>query len=199
MLRPATDNASRTITEPVLRTMLASLGASDIDHHGRSLSEHLVGTWRLLTEWRNAPMIAVAGGFHSIYGTEEFKTKALPLSERSRVAAMIGAKAEELAYLFGAADRRGLFNAPDAEPVYVFLPATGETVLIDGSAYSSLIEIEAANIVEQAMHQQGVPNHVVRFWLQAFESRRHCLSAAAMVAIESVLAGYSGSTPGSGP
>jgi len=132
----------------------------------------------------------VAGAFHSVYGTEEFRSRTLPLSKRATLVALIGEEAEELVYLFGAADRRSFYSFPNAGPFSVALPATGESVLIDDITYASLIEIEAANIVEQAMHQRGVPDHVVRFWLDAFRSRRHCLSTGAMDAVESVLAGY---------
>ncbi|MBV8156048.1 MAG: hypothetical protein JO278_00230 [Dyella sp.] len=199
MTQLATANAASAMTEQMLRTALDGFGANEINHHGRPLTEHLVGTWRLLMQWQNPPIIALAGAFHSVYGTEEFKARALPLSKRPTLVALIGEEAEALVHLFGAADRKSLYNVPDAGPFSIALPATGESVLIDGRTYSSLIEIEAANIVEQAMHQRGVPAHVVGFWIDAFESKRHCLSAGAMNAVEAVLAGYraqAGSAPG---
>lgn len=176
--------------EQVFRQALTHLGADEVDHHGRALTEHLLGTWRLLEEWRNPPSVASAGAFHSVYGTEEFKTKTLPLSKRSAIAALIGSEAEELVYLFCLADRRGFYKQPDSGPFSVLLPANGERIEIDNRIYASLLEIEAANIVEQAMHQTAVPDHVVSFWLQAFDSKRCFLSAGAAAAYRSALSGY---------
>ncbi|MDF3889138.1 DUF6817 domain-containing protein [Cupriavidus basilensis] len=36
-----------------LRDVLSALGTDDINHHGRQLSEHLVGTYALLAAWGN--------------------------------------------------------------------------------------------------------------------------------------------------
>ncbi|MGE8364025.1 hypothetical protein ACU4GI_44990 [Cupriavidus basilensis] len=36
-----------------LRNVLSALGTDDINHHGRPLSAHLVGTYALLAAWGN--------------------------------------------------------------------------------------------------------------------------------------------------
>ncbi|KDP85836.1 hypothetical protein CF70_011550 [Cupriavidus sp. SK-3] len=63
-------------------------------------------------------------------------------------------------------------------------------VAIGRDTYAALLEIEAANIVEQAANQKGVPQSVVQFWLRAFESRRIFLSEGAVAAYRVVLGNY---------
>ncbi len=171
------------------RKFLSSLGADEINHHDRSLSEHLIGTFRLLSKWGNSSEVAAAGAFHSIYGTEEFKTRAVSLERRSEIVALIGEDAEALVYLFGAADRRSFYDIVDGEPPFVTIPnKENERFEITEAQYKSLLELEAANIVDQAMHQRGVPDSVIIFWINAFRSKRKFLSAEAVAESEAVLA-----------
>ncbi|MGT2431868.1 DUF6817 domain-containing protein [Cupriavidus basilensis] len=176
--------------EQTIRRWLTGFGADEVHHHGRPLTEHLVGTWRLLRTWGNPAPVAIAGGFHSVYGTEEFRTRTLPLSARATVASLIGEEAEGLVYLFCLADRRSLFKLRDEGPFHLQLPATGEQVEVKYGVYAAMLEIEVANIVEQAQHQTGVPRRVVEFWLHAFDSKRGCLSSGAAVAYRDILTSY---------
>src|SRR4029077_20396088 len=52
-----------------------------------------------------------AGMFHSIYGTEKFQGFILPLERRDEVRALIGERAERLAYLNCAMDRASFDRA----------------------------------------------------------------------------------------
>lgn len=176
------------MTEVKYRNALSLLGADDVNHHGRKLTEHLIGTYSLLLKWGNSPKVAAAGAFHSIYGTEEFKTRAISLNRRAEIAALIGNEAETLAYLFGVSDRRRFYEVKDGEKPFVTIPAEGNATLeITEEQYRSLLEIEVANIVEQAMHQTGVPDTVIRFWINAFEAKHMCLSKGAAVESKAVL------------
>ena len=187
----ASKKMNREITDAAtLRDALSALGADDIDHHGRPLSVHLIGTYALLGAWGNPDFVALAGAFHSIYGTEEFAAKAQPLSRRGTIARLIGTEAENLAYAFCIADRRALYNVPIEGPFHMVTPAHGHRVAISRGTYAALLEIEVANIVEQAANQKGVPQAVVQFWLRAFESRRLFLSRGAVAAYRVALADY---------
>jgi hypothetical protein len=62
-----------------------------------------------------------------------------------------------LAYLFCLADRRSLFEQADTDPIAVCLPALGKSIEIDMHTYRSFIEVEAANIIDQALHQPNAP------------------------------------------
>ena len=152
---------------------LVKIGAKEINHHGRALFEHLLGTQQLLLDWGNNQTVVLAGLLHSIYGTQEFEEKALSLDERPKVALLIGSEAEELVYLFGTSNRRDFYKQGDLGPFCVYCPELeGEQILVSKEQYSALIEIEVANIVEQALHQKNVPSTVVDFWLSSFNSKK---------------------------
>lgn len=170
------------------RKVLSALGADDVNHHGQTLTEHLIGTYRLLAKWGNSTEIAAAGAFHSIYGTEEFKTRAVSLDRRDEIASLIGQEAETLVYLFGMADRRSLYNIPNGHTLSVSLAGDNQRSLqITASQYQSLIEIEAANIVDQALLHKNVPEVVINYWKSVFKAKRELLSDGAAYETEKVL------------
>jgi hypothetical protein len=89
-----------------LTDYLVSLGTDDVPHSGDSaFLAHLIGVYRDLERWRCDQAVCEAGLFHSIYGTEKFKRFSLPLERRGEVQALIGERAERLAYLNCAMDR----------------------------------------------------------------------------------------------
>ena len=170
---------------------LVKIGAKEIDHHGRTLFEHLQGTQQLLQEWGNNQTVVLAGLLHSLYGTQEFKEKALSLDERPKVASLIGADAEELVYLFGVANRRGFYTQSDVGPFCVYCPELEDKqILVSKEQFSALIEIEVANIAEQALHQKNVPSTVVDFWLSSFNSKKSFISNGGIQAYTKALSSY---------
>ncbi len=60
---------------------------------------HAVGVYRDLTSWGCTEEVCDAGMFHSVYGTELFQKFTLPLERRDEVRALIGERAESLAYI----------------------------------------------------------------------------------------------------
>jgi hypothetical protein len=109
---------------------LIALGALRTPHSGRTLYEHLKGVHDLLRDWDNDEIVCLAGLFHSIYGTEAFKH--VSLVKREALIEVIGHHAEHLVHLFSEAKDRPLFESVD-NPKW----------------RSQLMEIEAANLVEQ--------------------------------------------------
>jgi hypothetical protein len=122
------------IDEAHKQFLLGPAGADKIRHSGRSLYEHLVGTHDLLQAWGNSKAVCTAGLFHSIYGTNKFRTKAWPLEDRKTIQKLIGWNVEQLVYLFCTTDR-----PKDFFPV--LNPSQWEM--------RALREIEAANLIEQ--------------------------------------------------
>jgi hypothetical protein len=111
------------------REFLISLGAQQTPHSGRSLFEHLKGTYDLLRDWDNEHHVCIAGLFHSIYGTKTFKHQSM--TDRGELIKLIGVKAELLVHYFATKDRP-LFNSIE-----------------DKDVRRNLLEIEAANLLEQ--------------------------------------------------
>ena len=72
-----------------------------------------VAVYRLLESQGCPEDVCRAGMFHSIYGTEKFQGFTLPLGRRDEVRALIGDRAERLAYLNCAMDRASFDRALD--------------------------------------------------------------------------------------
>jgi hypothetical protein len=170
-----------------IRTSLRQFGTDEVDHFGRPLTEHLVETSRWLEKWGNPSSISLAGAFHSIYGTEEFRQKTLPLDRRDDVRVLIGEEAEALVYLFCLADRHSLFSQTSTDPFEIPLPSLGQSTEVSRDTYTALIEIEAANIVDQALHQPDAPAWAGPFWMARFESKSTFLSDGAKVEFRKAL------------
>lgn len=112
-------------------------GADENSHSGRDLMEHLVGTAELLVEWECDRDIVLAGLCHSIYGTDSYHTVTIDPSRREEVRALIGQRAEELAWQFG--HRKN--------PRMLSFIENKET---------DLVVIECANLIEQKVE----PHHL---------------------------------------
>ena len=90
---------------------LVGIGIEQVPHTQKSYLAHLIAVFRDL-ERAGCPEDACrAGMFHSIYGTEKFQGFTLPLERRGEVRALIGDRAEYLAYLNCAMDRPSFDHA----------------------------------------------------------------------------------------
>lgn len=150
--------SSISLPEPILRVLLRS-GAMQAAHSGRTLFDHLLGTYNLLIQWGQPQAVCLAGLFHSIYGTNAFLRQSLQASQRAELQVVIGIEAEALAWLFCNIDRprailRGLQQGTTDKAVELdrrrdqqatptpTMPATPLQV-------QALAEIECANLIEQ--------------------------------------------------
>jgi hypothetical protein len=124
--------------------MLRSLGFADLEHdsHVPFLS-HLVGTRRLLATWGERDALCDAGLFHSVYGTEYFEPDSTP--ERPNVAALIGAEAERIAWLWCAIRR----DTIDVATGTVHLRHDNTVEPLTSSEVQDLATLWAADTVEQ--------------------------------------------------
>jgi hypothetical protein len=130
--------------------LMEHLHVQDVRHTGRSFFEHLKGTHDLLRDWGNPEPVCLAGLFHSIYGTWHFRHKAFPIEKRSTLAALIGEEAEFLAYVFCVAERPRVFLA-NAGRAQILLQDhyINELIPLSQAELNNLLEIEAANLIEQ--------------------------------------------------
>ena len=80
--------------------LLLELNTDKNPHSGGALLDHLRGTHDLLQAWGNDPAVCVGGLFHSIYGTQAYRTQSASLEDRQRIRAVIGDRAERLAFLW---------------------------------------------------------------------------------------------------
>jgi aspartate beta-hydroxylase len=145
---------------------LQEKGADEFPHgHGRSLYDHLMGTEAILRRWTQPEWVCNAGALHSIYGTDVYRRQLVPAERRPEVQALVGPKAERLAYLFGIVSRRDLFRQLDSGSC---VPGEGLEVSARGRATTSsehlssedigaLLVLYMANEIEQACAPDGSP------------------------------------------
>jgi hypothetical protein len=132
--------------------LLEEIGAEDTEHPSGTLLQHLQGTYGYLERWGCPPAVCLAGLYHSVYGTDVFQTVTLRPEARGRVAAEVGAEAENLAYLYCALRRDSLYrNLEVGGPPYrVESRLDGEAIELEGrDQYADLLTIDLANRLEQ--------------------------------------------------
>lgn len=129
--------------------LLRALGADATPHGERRLLEHLRGVHAILFRWRGDDEVSRAGLFHSIYGTQAFRMALASPADRWRVSSVIGASSESIAYAFGRYDRSSLFGSPP-DQAQLIDARTGEVIVPVTGLLSAIVEIEAANMLEQA-------------------------------------------------
>ena len=130
---------------------LVSMGVEEVPHTHKSYLAHLVAVFRSLEAQGYPEDVCRAGMFHSIYGTERFQGFTLPLEQRGEVRALIGDRAERLAYLNCALDRASLDRVLDqsAGPYLITDRITGETVPLSQQDFTDLCRVHLFDWLEQ--------------------------------------------------
>ena len=131
---------------------LLEQGIDKVDHTNRTYLAHLVGLWRLMEANGCDEELCRAGLFHSVYGTEVFQGFKLPLESRPQIRALVGERAEWLAYLNCAMDRAAFDRAVarGSEPLVYRDRITGEEVVLARRDFDDLGRIHLFDWLEQA-------------------------------------------------
>jgi hypothetical protein len=128
---------------------LRKASTGQMPHSGVGLFDHLLGTRRLLVEWKARPALCDAGLFHSVYGTDQYELAAIPLSMRDEVRQLIGDEAESLVWLFCMMRRETLFEQLDKDRDFsVQHRLTGEWIPLTDGQFHDLITMTFANCLE---------------------------------------------------
>jgi hypothetical protein len=134
-----------------LTDFLVGLGIDKVGHTRKTYLAHLISVHRLMEAQGCDEELCRAGMFHSIYGTERFQGFKLPLDRRPELRALIGERAERLAYLNCAMDRATLDRAleEDAEPYQIRDRLTGEQVVLSREDFDGLCAVHLFDWLEQ--------------------------------------------------
>src|SRR3954468_12378500 len=126
-----------------LTDFLVGMGVEQVPHTHKSYLAHLITVFRYLESQGCSTDVCRAGMFHSIYGTERFQGFTLPLERRDEVRALIGDRAERLAYLNCAMDRASLDRALERGmgPYRITDRITGDEVELDGRDFDDLCRV----------------------------------------------------------
>ncbi len=129
---------------------LDSLGVRDVPHTKHTYFGHLTAVYRYLKQQGCSEDVYKAGLFHSIYGTEGFQEFKLPLDRRDEVRALIGGRAEMLAYLNCAVDRATLDReALRSTPSYHITDRiTGDEVTLSREDFDDLCRVHFYDMLE---------------------------------------------------
>ena len=84
--------------------LLLDLNTDENPHSGGDLLDHLRGTHDFLQDWGNDQAVCLGGLFHSIYGTQSYKTQSASLEDRQRIREVI-AREGRSDWLFSSAFR----------------------------------------------------------------------------------------------
>ena len=134
-----------------LTEFLVGMGIEQVPHTDKSYLAHLIAVYRLLESQGYPEDVRRAGMFHSIYGTEKFQGFTLPLERRDEVRALIGDRAERLAYLNCAMDRPTFDRAlsQPGEPYRFVDRITGEAVELSRADFDDLCRVHLFDWLEQ--------------------------------------------------
>ena len=135
-----------------LTEYLVNLGVHAVGHTQKTYLGHLLAVERLLDEAGCPRDVCRAGLFHSIYGTELFQGFKLPLEKREELRALIGERAERLAYLNCAMDRPFFDGVVQdgASPPRFRDRLTGEELPLSTEDFDDLCRVHLYDWIEQA-------------------------------------------------
>jgi hypothetical protein len=129
--------------------LLNRFGAVSVEHPSGTLLEHLRGTYEQLERWGCSEDLCRAGLYHSVYGTEYFQKRTVPLDARDEVRSAIGERAEEIAYLYCALSRQSLYRNLDVGAPYAVKTRDGREMPISLEQLADLMTLDLANRLEQ--------------------------------------------------
>lgn len=166
-----------------LTDFLVGLGTEDVAHTQKSYLAHLIGVYRDMEAGGCTEEVCRAGMFHSIYGTERFQRFALPLERRPEVRALIGERAERLAYVNCAMDRTSFDRALEqrAAPYRITDRLTGEEMPLTPEDFDDLCRVHLYDWLEQVPRSKEWGYRRV-----AYQRMATRLGAAALAAYERV-------------
>jgi ATP-dependent Clp protease ATP-binding subunit ClpA len=148
---------------------LRKANTEGMPHSDRGLLDHLLGTRQLLVEWEARPALCDAGLFHSVYGTESYELKAIPLTMRNEVQQLIGEEAESLAWLFCMMRRETLFQNPGREgELRVQHRLTDEWLPLTKIQFQDLLTMTIANTLEAFPHCSWFWRRYLRMGLRQY-------------------------------
>ena len=162
----------------------------ETEHFGRPLREHLIGTHDLLERWGCSEDLCLAGLFHSVYGTKTFKSVSLATTHRQRLHSLIGENAELLVYIFCMSDRKKLLMDNRSVPFYWVNHINHDRTELSHEVLADLVELEAANYVEQLPFGTVKTDAVFRDMQTRFESADPLMSTAAREAVQDAIKGH---------
>jgi SM-20-related protein len=112
MFKATIDPKALYPAEEMLKTFLTQIGATQRKHRTGTLADHLMRCFHLLKDVGANDILALAGGLHSVYGTNAFKHPCVD-KESTQVAELFGPEVDRLVKLYSEIDRPSCLENPD--------------------------------------------------------------------------------------
>jgi hypothetical protein len=132
-----------------IQRLLETAGAEKVKHGSRNLLTHLLNVYDILKAAGYGPTICGAGGLHSIFGTNVFKTQTLGSEQREFVVKAIGEEATRLVELFRDIKRPCTLESALKTNTTTVETNAGKQLTLTQDELNSLCAIEAANLSDQ--------------------------------------------------
>lgn len=137
-----------------LQLFLEHIGADKLSHTKRNLDDHLLGTYDTLKIANQSAAVCLAGGAHSIFGTNSYTQQALSLERRAELVAVIGEEATCLVDYFRIMDRPRVLENWCQNPASPLTTTEGRRLQIEKSIIEQLCMIECANLHDQSSFEK---------------------------------------------
>jgi aspartate beta-hydroxylase len=138
--------------------LLRSRGADRLRHAGgRTLLDHLLETHAIVRRWRQPAWLQHAALIHSVYGTDAYRRQLLPWSGRKDLAAIAGARAERVAYLFCVTPRGPLLAGTHRWARGLPAVSGSDAERPTRAELDAVVLLHMANLAEQARSADGSP------------------------------------------
>jgi SM-20-related protein len=141
----------RSVHFEKLSVFLREAGATRLSHKSGTLHDHLVRTFALLEARGVSAPVCFAGGLHSVFGTNAYKTVLLAPDQGRTVHSEFGREVENLASLFARLERPETLEKPLqlGEKTALVRLRSKETMMVDRQDFDHLRLIECANLADQ--------------------------------------------------
>jgi len=168
-----------------MTNFIIAAGAADISHTKGTYLAHAIGVYNDMKAWGEDDALCRAALFHSIYGTEGFQDFTLPLERRGELEALIGKRAERLAYYNCAMDRASLdAHLDETRDTYPILDRlTGQEVELSPAEYDDLCRVHLCDLLEQVARAD-----VWNYRREAYRKMAERLGGVALEAYDRVFA-----------
>jgi hypothetical protein len=170
---------------------LKLLGAGDLPHLNGSLITHLQATESILKSWGASQVLTTAGLFHAVYGTGNANNSMVALSQRTKIADVIGEQAEALVYLYCSCDRDYVFpQFGKSNPIHFKDRFDGSSFALLSEQAKLFCELTAANELELVYTSEQFKKNRGAELLELFRGMDSYLSPKARVAYQSALSEF---------
>jgi hypothetical protein len=148
---------------------LIELETDKVPHGRRTLARHCLCVYDLLKNANQDAATCLGGAFHSIFGTNSFKTVTIQQEEKTRLVQVIGQEAADIAELFGTIRRPQTLETALQNNTLEVMSSLDTTITVTEKQLNALCMIECANLVDQSLLDEKRFPLLRKLWLDTYK------------------------------